>query len=80
MSVEKKQEKFERLAERRVTEAIHHIRLIGNLSNTVNYHFTEAHVQQVLGALRGELEELERRFTEHSPKEDSHFKFTGLKD
>ena len=37
MSMDKKQEKFENLAERRVTEAIHRIWIIGNLSNTVNY-------------------------------------------
>ena len=80
MSIDKKQEKFEKLAERRVTEAIHRIRIIGNLSNTVNYHFREAHVEQIIGALRGELEELERRFKEHSPKEDSQFKFTGFND
>ena len=50
-----KASRFERLAERRVTEAIKKMRLIGNLSNRHNYSYTDEHVKQILEALEADL-------------------------
>jgi bifunctional pyridoxal-dependent enzyme with beta-cystathionase and maltose regulon repressor activities len=70
-----KREKFERLAERRVTEAVKKLRLIGNLANTNNYDYTGEHVAQILAALETEIQLLKNRFTEAKPADAYAFKF-----
>lgn len=64
--LETKRDRFERLAERRVTEAIKKLRLIGNLANRHNYDYTEDHVRQVLDALESEMRHLRSRFRDES--------------
>jgi len=54
---ESDRQKFIRLANRRVNNAIKHIRLIGNLSNTSNYDYTDEHVDKIFAMLRHEVEE-----------------------
>ena len=53
---------FERLAEKRVNEALKKIRLIGNLSNKKNYEYTDQHAQQIIDALDAELKGLKLKF------------------
>ena len=67
--------KFEELAERRVNEAVKKIQLIGNLSNTANYEYTDRHVRQILSAMRGEVKNLELRFGSKGKSEKEGFKF-----
>ena len=74
-----KREKFERLAEKRVTEAIKKLRLIGNLANSNNYDYTEGHVEQILTVLDKEMETLKNRFTEAKPADTYAFKFKSRK-
>ncbi len=57
-----KLQKFERLAEKRVSDAIKKLRLIGNLSNKNNYSYTEDHVKQLVEALETEMRILKGRF------------------
>jgi hypothetical protein len=57
-----KASRFERLAERRVTETIKKMRLIGNLANRHNYTYSEEQVKQILEALDGELRHVKARF------------------
>ena len=71
----KRLEKFEELAERRVNEAIKKIKLIGNLSSTSNYEYTDAHVKQILGAIKREVRDLEARFSSKGKTEQAGFKF-----
>ena len=52
-----KNEKFRKLATQRVNNAVKYIQLIGNLSNTNNYEFTEAEVKQIFNALEEELKD-----------------------
>jgi hypothetical protein len=59
---ESKRDRFERLAERRVTNALKQIRLIGNLANRGNYDYTDEHVRQLLDALEAEMRHLRKRF------------------
>ncbi|MGW5980802.1 hypothetical protein ACWFOP_10210 [Bacillus mycoides] len=75
MSENKKREKFEELAEKRVTETIKKMRLIGNLSNRNNYDYTEEHVKQILSMLEEELKMLRAKFSEVRREKDSTFKF-----
>lgn len=53
---------FIRLAEGRAYNAIKAIQLIGNLSNTNGYEYTEGDVAQILDAIKQELQATEARF------------------
>ncbi|MFM9281357.1 hypothetical protein [Paenibacillus jiagnxiensis] len=66
---------FERLAEKRVSEAIKKIRLIGNLSNRRNYDYTESHVRQIIEALETELKNMKSKFRSEEASEDVAFSF-----
>jgi hypothetical protein len=70
-----KASRFERLAERRVTETIKKIRLIGNLSNRHNYSYTEEHVKQILEALEAELRQVKARFRQETSSPSNGFSF-----
>jgi phage-related protein len=65
-SSREKLRKFEELAERRVTQALRQIRLIGNLSNRHNYVYTEDHVRQIIDALESALRQLKQRFSQQN--------------
>jgi hypothetical protein len=70
-----KASRFERLAERRVTETIKKMRLIGNLANRHNYAYTEEHVKQILDALEGELRQVKARFRQEASSQTQAFLF-----
>jgi hypothetical protein len=59
---ETKAEKFERIAQRRVTEIIAKTRLIGNLSDRRNYEYTEEQVRQIFDALDAEVRACKIKF------------------
>lgn len=61
--VRDRRERFVALAEARTEKAIQNIRLIGNLSNKVNYEYTDADAAQILRALEAELKALKGRFS-----------------
>ena len=54
--------KFVELAEKRVNNALNAIRVIGNLSNTNIYEYSEKDVARIMGALKGELDSVNARF------------------
>ena len=68
-------EKFEKIAERRVTEAIKRLRLIGNLANKRNYAYTEKHVKQIISTLESEMKELRNKFQNDSSGGQVEFRF-----
>lgn len=72
---ETKRQRFERLAERRVTEALKQLRLIGNLAHRGNYDYTEDHVRQVIDALEAELRQLKKRFQQQEGANGRTFYF-----
>lgn len=55
-------QKFVRLANRRVSNAMKAIQLVGNLSNKSNYDYTEEDVAQIMKALQSELNACKKRF------------------
>ena len=61
-SGETKTEKFERIAQRRVTEIVAKVRLIGNLSDRRNYGYTDDHIRQIFDALEGEVRACKGKF------------------
>jgi len=54
--------KFVRLANKRVSNALKAMQLIGNLSNRSNYDYTEADVQKIFKALQDELSASKKKF------------------
>lgn len=68
-----KQERFRRLAERRVNRAIKDLRLIGNLSNKNNYDYTIDQVNKIVAALKRELRELRARFNDRTIEDEKAF-------
>lgn len=73
--VSSKLEKFEELAEKRVTDIIKKFKLIGNLANRHNYDYTEEHVRQIIEALESELRILKNRFKEEAVSKEYTFSF-----
>jgi hypothetical protein len=69
-----KQEKFKRLAEKRVNNAIRVIKAIGNLSNKRNYSFHEKQVKKIVSALRRNVKEIENAFLVPEKKNSGQFK------
>lgn len=67
--------RFERLAERRVTETIKNMRLIGHLANRHNYFYTEEHAKQILEALEAELRQVKARFRQETSQQSNGFSF-----
>ncbi|MBR5050869.1 MAG: hypothetical protein IKT16_10075 [Desulfovibrio sp.] len=67
---EVKRAKFVRLAESRTTKALNAIRVIGNLSNRINYSYTASDIEQIFGALQKELDDCRQRFAA-VPEEES---------
>jgi len=53
---------FKRLAANRTNNIIRNIRLLGNLSNTNNYSFTEEQSKQIFGIIENELKLSKSRF------------------
>ena len=74
-SRESKLERFERLAEKRVTEALHRLRLVGNLSNRANYAYEDEHVKQIVDVLENELKQLKTRFRQEDASVGVRFLF-----
>ena len=58
----KKEENFIRLAENRTNKVLDMIRLLGNLSNTSNYSYTQDQVDKIFGAIEKELAIAKRKF------------------
>lgn len=70
-----KADRFERLAERRVTEVVKKMRLVGNLANKRNYTYTEDHVRQILEALEAEMRQVKAKFRQETSTQARGFSF-----
>lgn len=70
-----KADRFERLAERRVSEVVRKMRLVANLSNKRNYTYTEEHVKQILDALEGEMRLVKAKFRQETAIQSQGFSF-----
>ena len=69
-----KREKFVTLAEKRVNNAINSIRVIGNLSNSNLYEYSDRDVAKIMSALKSELDAVNARFKSGGAKERNSFK------
>lgn len=71
--MDEKQVKFRELAEKRVNNTIKGIQLIGNLSNTRAYSYTEEEVKKIFKTLKEEISLAEVKFK--SKGKNNNFKF-----
>ncbi|MDA8971875.1 hypothetical protein N9F41_00205 [bacterium] len=69
-----RRKKFVELAEKRTQRAIDFIQLLGNLSSTRNYEYTDADVKKILGALNSEIRALKEKFSTGEDDKKSNFK------
>ena len=72
--MDEKQAKFRELAEKRVNNAIKNIQLIGNLSNTSAYSYTEEEVKKIFKTLKEEISVAEAKFK--AKGKNNNFKFS----
>lgn len=59
---ETSQEKFRRVAPKRVQRLLREIRLIGNLGNRNHYDYKQDEVDKIFNAIEGELQVAKSRF------------------
>lgn len=71
---QRKRDRFVRLAEKRVSNSIKDLRLIGNLSNKSHYEFTDNDVRKILSALTRERESVKAKFKDKGSDDDAIFK------
>ena len=57
-----KRESFKKLATHRLEKAVHYIELLGNLSNTRDYEYTEEDLKKIKRALDEAKKGMEDRF------------------
>lgn len=62
----KKGENFKRLAENRTNKIINMLHLLGNLSNTSNYEYTDEQVRLMFDTLEKELDIQRKKFKRKS--------------
>jgi len=67
--METKEDKFKRLANARVNNAIKQLELIGNLSNSSSYDYTADEVRKIMGTLNQKVKEISFKFQESLKKE-----------
>lgn len=68
-----KKAKFRELAEKRVSNALKQIQLIGNLANTRAYEYEEEEVKKIFKSLKEEISLAETKFK--SKGRNNKFKF-----
>lgn len=69
-----KRQKFINLAEKRTSNALHAIRIIGNLANKSNYEFSDADIRRITKTLEQEVKDLRTRFETSGTKSRPEFK------
>jgi hypothetical protein len=72
---ETKAQRFERIAERRVNEALRSLRLLGNLADRRNYEYTDEQVSLLLSAIDQECRGLRSKFKSGSAAGSQPFRF-----
>lgn len=70
-----KASRFTRLAERRVSQTLKSLWLIGNLANRRNYEYTKDQADQVIAALDAGMRQVRARYSEEGPARRDGFRF-----
>lgn len=67
--MESKEDKFKRLANSRVNNAIKQLDLIGNLSNLASYDYSDDEVRKIMGTLSQKIKEINFKFQKNLKKD-----------
>jgi len=68
-SREIKEERFKRIASRRVQEILGKLRLLGNCANRGNYYYTDEQVKKIFSAIDDEWKKVKTEFNKGKNKE-----------
>lgn len=68
-----KQQNFKRIAEARTNKIIDMISLLGNLSNTSYYEYTDDQIDAVFDAIEDELKKTRKKFAKTSKGKKKRF-------
>ena len=71
--VETKNEKFKRLAQTRVQNAVKKISLVTNLADPYNYDYSLEEANKIIKAIKAELDDLDQAFKKGLKKEKGNF-------
>jgi hypothetical protein len=74
MTKQDPRDKFVALAERRVSNALKDIKLIGNLSNKSNYKYDDRDVKKITSTLTKALSDMKAKFESNGASEDELFR------
>jgi hypothetical protein len=66
------EEKFQRLANRRVNHVLNHLRVLGNLSNRANYRYTDEQITRIFGTVEAAVGDTKALFR---PRKKIEFRF-----
>ena len=67
-------EKFKRIAEKRTSDLLHRIDLLGNLSNRLVYEYTEDQISQIFNAIQAALKQAKLKFEPNLQKKTFQLK------
>ncbi|MEM3490033.1 MAG: hypothetical protein QXO75_10335 [Nitrososphaerota archaeon] len=65
---ESKDERFKRIATRRVQRILNDLRLLGNCSNTGTYYYKEDDINKIFGAISNEVKRVRMLFSNTESK------------
>lgn len=74
MNTENKNQRFKRLAENRVPNAVKKIQLVTNLADPYAYDYTEEEANKIIRAIKSEVEDMVASFKKGLKKDKSEFK------
>ena len=63
-----KEERFKRIASRRVQEILDKLRLLGNCANRGNYYYTDEQVRKIFSAVEDEWKKVKSEFNKGKNK------------
>ena len=69
---ESKRDKFKRLANRRVNNALKHIKMVGNLSDHSRYEYSDEDVEKIFKFIDQSVDEAKAKFAGKQEKESFH--------
>ena len=71
--MENKKANFKRIAENRTNKIINMISLLGNLSNSSFYEYTDSQIETIFDAIQNELDKQKSKFTKNKKGEKKKF-------
>lgn len=65
-----REERFKKVASRRVQEILNKLRLLRNCANKANYSYTNEQVRKIISTIEEEWKKVKIEFSKHKPKEE----------